>query len=314
MKPSIIASAALLTVFSGTLPALDSQLLNLVMPDAKVLAGVNVTQAKSSPFGQYVLSQVTAGNDGIAQLAAATGFDPTRDVNELLVASDAAPGTHSGLIAATGTFDVASIVSFASAHGGSSETYSGVTILMDPKQTHGIAFLSGSLVAAGEVAEVRAAIDRRANPSILPAAVVTEAQQLSAANDAWALTTVPLSSLKPASAQPPANGAVGGIENALSQVQSLAGGVKFGATVNFTAQAQAANAQDATTLAGTVQFLISMMQLNAAKVPQAAALQSLTATAQGSTVTLALSVPEEQFQQLVKPTPNSARPHRAVRR
>ena len=129
MKPSIFAGAALLTVFSGTLPALDSQLLNLVMPDAKVLAGVNVTQAKSSPFGQYVLSQVTAGNDGIAQLAAVTGFDPTRDVNELLVASNGTAGDHTGLLTATGTFNVASIVTFATAHGGSSQTYSGVTIL-----------------------------------------------------------------------------------------------------------------------------------------------------------------------------------------
>lgn len=313
MKPLIFAAAALLTVFSGTLPALDSQLLNLVMPDAKVLAGVNVTQAKSSPFGQYLLSQVTAGNDGIAQLAAVTGFDPTRDVNELLVASNGAPGDHTGLLTATGTFNVASIVAFATAHGGSSQTYSGVTILMDPKQTHGIAFLSGSLVAAGDVADVKAAIDRRANPSILPAALVTQAQQLSAADDAWALTTVPLSSLRPATAPAPTNGVAGGLQNALGSVQSLAGGVKFGATVNFTAQAQADNAQDATTLAGTVQFLISMMQLNAAKNPQAAALQSLTATAQGSTVTLALSLPEEQFQQLVKPTPNMAKPHRAIR-
>ena len=168
-------------------------------------------------------------------------------------------------------------------------------------------------MAAGDIADVKAAIDRRANPSILPVALVTQAQQLSAADDAWALTTVPPSSLRPATAPAPTNGVAGGLQSALGNVQSLAGGVKFGATVNFTAQAQANSAQDATTLAGTVQFLISMMQLNAAKNPQAAALESLTATAQGSTVTLALSLPEEQFQQLVKPTPNMAKPHRATR-
>ena len=118
MKATIFASAALLTALSGTLPAVDSQLLNLVMPDAKVLAGVNVAQAKGSPFGQYVLSQISAGNDGLAQMASVTGFDPSRDVNELLLASNGATGTHSGLATATGTFDVTSIAAFATGHGG----------------------------------------------------------------------------------------------------------------------------------------------------------------------------------------------------
>ena len=134
-------------------------------------------------------------------MASLTGFDPSRDVNELLLASSGATGTHSGLATATGTFDVTAITAFAAGHGGISETYSGVTILEDPKQTHGVAFLSGSLVAAGDIADVKAAIDRRANPSILPAALVTEAQQLSAANDAWALTAVPPSSLRPGTAR-----------------------------------------------------------------------------------------------------------------
>ncbi|MFI4982625.1 MAG: hypothetical protein ACHQIO_19915, partial [Nevskiales bacterium] len=280
----------MLTVFAGMLPAVDSQLLNLVMPDAKVLAGVNVTQAKSSPFGQYVLSQIAAGNDGIAQLAALTGFDPSRDVNELLLASNGAPGGHAGLATATGTFNAASIASFATGHGGVAETYAGVTILEDPKLTHGIAFLSESLVAAGDIADVKAAIDRRANPSILPAALVTQVQQLGAADDAWALTTVPPSSLRPASAPVPNSGLAGSLLNALGNVQSVSGGVKFGATVNFGLQAQADNAQDATALAGVVQFLVSMAQLNGANNPQAAAaLQSLSATAQGSTVNIALS-------------------------
>jgi hypothetical protein len=313
MTPKIFAGAALLTVFAGTLPAVDSQLLNLVMPDAKVLAGVNVTEAKSSPFGQYLLSQIAAGNAGWRQVEALTGFDPSQDVNELLLVSNGAAGAHAGLATATGTFAVASIVSFATGHGAVPETYSGVTILEGPKQAHGIAFLSGSLVVAGDIADVKAAIDRRANPSILPATLVAQAQQLSAANDAWALTTVPPSSLRPGSAPAQAPGIAGGLQNALGNVQSLAGGVKFGATVNFNAQAQADNAQDATALAGAVQFLVSMVQLNAAQNPQAAALQSLTATAQGSTVTIALSLPEDQFQQLLQAKPNMARPHRPMR-
>ena len=68
MTAKILATPALLMVFSGALPAVDSQLLNLIMPDAKVLAGVNVATAKASPFGQYVLSQISANDSGLQQL------------------------------------------------------------------------------------------------------------------------------------------------------------------------------------------------------------------------------------------------------
>ena len=60
MKASIFAAAPLTIVFAGLLPAADPQLLNLVMPDAKMLADVNVDQAKASPFGQFVLAQIQA--------------------------------------------------------------------------------------------------------------------------------------------------------------------------------------------------------------------------------------------------------------
>lgn len=312
MKAQIFATATLLTAFSTALPAVDSQLLNLVMPDAKMMAGVNVAQAKASPFGQYVLSQMTTNNSGLQQLSTLTGFDPRRDVNELLLASSAAPGSHGGLAAATGTFDVNSIVAFATSKGAKTETIGGITILEDPNQTHAVAFLSGSLVAAGDIDSVKAAIGRVAQPSILPVALVTQVNQLSAAEDAWALTTVPPASLQPGATAPTIPGLGNGLQNSLGSVQSVFGGVKFGTNVSFTAQAQTDTAQNATALAGVVQFLANMAQLQAANQnPQAAAaLQSLTATASGTTVTVNLSVPEDQFQQLVHPQVKAAHPHR----
>jgi len=315
MKARIFATATVLTVFSGVLPAVDSQLLNLVMPDANVMAGVNVAQAKATPFGQYVLTQFATNNPDLQQLATLTGFDPRQDVNELLLASNASAGTHSGLACATGVFNVSSITTFATGHGGLTETYGGVTILEDPKQTHGIAFLSGSLVAAGDIADVKAAIDRLANPSILPAALVAQVKQLSAAEDAWGLTTVPPGSIHPATVTVPQIPGLGnGLQTSLGSVQSVSGGVKFGATVNFTGQAQTDTAQNATALAGVIQFLANMAQLNSAQNPQAsAALQSLTAAASGTTVTVTLSLPEDQFQQLLHPKANVAKPHRAMR-
>jgi len=69
------------------------------------------------------------------------------------------------------------------------ETYGGITIFEDPKKEGGLAFLSNSIAAAGDLTNVKAAIDRVSAPSILPASLLGEIGQLSAANDAWALTT-----------------------------------------------------------------------------------------------------------------------------
>src|ERR1035438_8027214 len=105
MNVRVVTTATLFTAFAGVLAAhaADSQLLGLVMPDAKVLAGVNVDQAKGSPFGLYLLTQMQSDNTALLQaLIALSGFDPTRDVHELLAATNGAPGdkTPVGLVLA----------------------------------------------------------------------------------------------------------------------------------------------------------------------------------------------------------------------
>src|SRR5690349_23141049 len=106
MKAPVFTAAVLVVISAPLLPAADPQLVSLVMPDAKVLAGVNVSQAKASPLGQYLLTQLTQMKDAhLQQLATLTGFDPTRDVQEVLMASNGAPGGKMGLVLARGTFD-----------------------------------------------------------------------------------------------------------------------------------------------------------------------------------------------------------------
>src|SRR5438067_12483164 len=112
MNARIFTAAALGAIFAVVLPAraADPQLLKLVMPDAKVLAGVNVDQAKTSPFGQYVLSQMQSQDAHLKELTTLTGFDPTRDVHEVLVASSGDPNQQTGLAVARGNFDPARIL------------------------------------------------------------------------------------------------------------------------------------------------------------------------------------------------------------
>jgi hypothetical protein len=301
MKAQILATATLFAVFSGVLPAADSRLLNLAMPDATVLAGVNVDQAKATPFGQYVLTTLLGSQaQQLQQLATLTGFDPRRDVNELLLASSSAPGNKTGLAMARGVFDPAKIAAAAQSAGAGAETYGGVSIIEDPQHQNGFAFLDSTLVVAGDLANVKAAIDRRNGGPTIPAALAARVNQLSSAEDAWAISTVPPSTLRPPAAASPAKGV--NIQNALQTIQSASGGVKFGSVVVLTGQAQAATPQDASSLGDVMKLFVSMAQLQASQHPEAAALaQSLVVSAQGSTVKITLSLPEDQIQQLVKP-------------
>jgi hypothetical protein len=312
MKPPTVTVATLIVVFAGLAPAADRQLVSLVMPDAKVLAGINVDQAKITPFGQYVLSQIQSQGLHLGLISGQTGFDPTRDLRELLLASDGTP--QAGLVLARGAFDAQRIQSAGLAGGGVMESYKSLNILEDPKRTHAVAFLDATLAVAGDLASVKGAIDRQSLAAPLPA-FIGQVDQWSGADDAWALTTVPLSALKPSAAPVPPNPA---LQNAFQSIQQAAGGVKFGTQVVFTAQAQTDTAQNATALANVLQFLSSLAQMQAPP-PNAqvgALLQGLAVTSSGSLVNFSLSVAETELEQIMKSrparTPNSA--DRAPRR
>jgi hypothetical protein len=316
MKAQLLSTATFLAVFTGALPAADPQLLSLVMPDAKVLAGVNVEQAKGTLFGQYVLTQIQSGDHDMQKVVALTGFDPTRDVREALVASNGAP--NSGLAMARGNFDIAKLTAAANLKGAVSENYNGVTILEEPKQTHGIAFLDATTVIGGDVASVKGAIDRQKNPQPLPSAVTVQINQLGNTQDAWVLCTVPPSTLAPPQKNAQTKDApTGQIPPIFQTVQSASGGVKFGNNVVFTGQAQADTAQNATSLGDVIKLLISLAQMNAAQNQQAAALaKAVQVSASGTTLNVSLSLPEDQFQQLAKFGQKSAAaqgsPHKLV--
>src|SRR5438067_13672002 len=122
MKAQIL-SATLFAAFSGVLSAADPQLLNLLPPDAKIVAGVNVDQAKGTQFGQYVLNQVQTQDAEMQKLVTLTGFDPRRDVREVLVASDGNVQGKMGLGLARGNFDVGKITAASAAHGATTDSY-----------------------------------------------------------------------------------------------------------------------------------------------------------------------------------------------
>jgi len=177
MKTQILATATLFAVFSGVLSAADPRLLNLVMPDATVLAGVNVDQAKATPFGQYVLTTLLGSRpSSYSSWRRLTGFDPRRDVNELLLASSSAPATRTGLAMRAASSTPPRSRPRPSRPGLAPKRMGGVSIIEDLQHQNGFAFLDSTLVVAGDLANVKAAIDRRSGGPTIPAALAARVE------------------------------------------------------------------------------------------------------------------------------------------
>jgi hypothetical protein len=313
MDMKLLAAVMIASPWAAALQAADPQLLSLVMPDAKILAGVNVTQAKSSPFGRFLIAQAVT-NQHLSEIAAKTGFDPTRDLNELLLASNGAPSNPSHLALASGIFDTGRIYAAATTAGATSEVYNTVTIVENLKQGQAFAFLSGSLAVAGGLADVKGAIDRYISHTT---ATVDPALLVAAADDAWAVSLLP-----PPAIKPPANAPnVPAVPSTVFQnVQQAQGGVKFGDPVALTAELRADTVENATALANVLQFFMNLGQMQAQQNAQAAAaLKSVMISATGNVVNINASVPEAQVEAVIQSRaqpkverPNGPRPQRRL--
>ena len=311
MKARIIAASTFLTLSAALAAGADPQLLNMVMPDAQAVAGINVEQAKTTPFGQWVLAQMQSSDQKLQTMSAQVGFDPRRDVRELLVATPGGAGARAGLALARGTFDVAKIAAAAKLSGANVELYRGATVISDPKKQDAFAFVDGTTVVAGTSDLVRAAIDRRTRTSSsIPPALAAKVNQLSTTQDAWAISLAPPSTLigarQPAVAGPQVQQMVP--QDMLQKILQASGGVKFGSTIALTAEAQAATAQDATSMGQVLQFLANMALTQSQNDPAAAALvKGLSVNAQGQTLKVAISIPNAQFEQLMQPRQRTGR-------
>jgi hypothetical protein len=307
--------AVLLTLPLGAFAA-DPGLLQLVLPDAQVVAGLQVDQAKNSLFGQYVLSHLSVNDTKLEQFTSETGFDPRHDVNEIIVASNwkqNAPDNQ-WMVAAHGTFNISKITATAQANGGAIVSYQGVNIVTrlgnsDAQVDTVLAFLDGSTALVGDLTSVKAAIDRKKSNAPTDGSVLAKAQSVSSGKDFWFVTLVPLSNF--AGAMPDANlsGAMQG--NLLAAINQMSGGIRFGDTVTISAEAVTRSEKDAQALVDVVKFFAGLVQLNRQKNPAAGQVATLLDTLQTSTAgnitTISLAIPEQQLEQML----NSAHPARA---
>jgi hypothetical protein len=288
--------------------AADPSLLQSLIPDAQVVAGLQVESAKSSLFGQYVLSHLSVNDTKLEQFATETGFDPRHDVSEIVVASNWKPNTPDNrwIVAARGVFNIAKITSTAQANGGVIAPYQGINVVTlqagsNAQVDTGIAFLDSSLALVGDVTSVKAAIDRKKNNTPPDGAVLAKAQTVSSGKDFWFVTLVPLSNFSASIPDANLSGAMQG--NLLAAINQVSGGIRFGDTVTISAEAVTRSEKDAQALVDVVKFFAGLVQLNRQKDPAAGQVATLLDTLQTSTsgniTTISLAIPEHSLEQLL---------------
>jgi len=88
------------------------------MPDAKIVFGANVGRIIASPLGKsFTAGQEAQVGAALAGITLATGFNPARDIQEILVATPGGQKDAPALVLLRGSFDTERVHAFAKSSG-----------------------------------------------------------------------------------------------------------------------------------------------------------------------------------------------------
>lgn len=309
----------LLTLLTGVafVQAADVSMVNLLTADAKVVTGIDLDRSRNSPFGQFFLNQMTAQEEGLQKFIEMTGFDPRRDLQEIVIAStDGGMAMRSGagaVMIVRGQFNPARILQLASAHGGPGlvTSYNGTQVIQTSRPASSAsnktdevmwAGFLGNLLVAGPKASVQTAINRYRAATKADAALAARIQAASSRHDAWMLTTLSPAALAGNVNNPNMQGAMRG--DLMQGIESMTAGVKFGANVVVSGEAMTRSDKDATALVDVMRFFSSMAQGNGAKTGAMGLLDAVEMNAEGRSVKFSLTAPAQEFEKLLGPSMN----------
>jgi hypothetical protein len=210
------------------------------------------------------------------------------------------------LVLAKGIFDVHKIGHVAEGNGATVTNHQGTDVFTlsggAKAAENAIAFLDSWSAVMGDVASVKAAIERHKSSTATAAQLMTKVRDVSAKNDFWFVTLVPLSEF--AGTMPDQN-VSGAMRSAtLTAINQASGGIRFGDTVTISAEAVTRSDKDAQALVDVVKFVAGMLQLNRQDNQTAGQVASLldtldTQTA-GNVMTMSLAIPERQLEQMLE--------------
>jgi hypothetical protein len=304
--------------FAGGLSAfasVDTALLSMVPAQAKIIGSLDVSQARNSDFGQYLLSKAQNEDEHFQEMVDQTGFDPRRDLQTIVFATSGPGATgksSSFVILARGNFDPGRIKTLATSKGAAITNYRGFDIIVHThdkgQQQTAICFPDAGVAVMADLATLKQVIDSRSMPTTIDRALQSKINAIGNNNDAWYVSLVGGSFLADHMEKDAAPQA-----KALQGVLESSGGVKLGAMIETTFDAVTRSAQDATSLSDVIRFFASMIQMQRQNDPRAGilatALDGMTLEISGAGVHFTVSLPEKSLEQLAEAAPHKMGGH-----
>ncbi len=300
--------------------AIDQTLLALVPPDTKIISSIDISQARNSQIGQYMLSRMHTEDRSFEELIQQTGFDPRRDLQSFVFASTG-PGSDGSqpkfAVIVRGTFDQNRIRTMAKTKGALVDSYRGTDLFIhqSPHQLTAFAFVDPGVLVMGDVATVEQVLANRGNATPLDPGLQQLVSSVGPNNDAWFASVMPGSFLanhlrhevnQPAAGQ------------ALNSILQASGGVQFGDQVRLSFDGVARSAKDAQSVGDVIRFLTSMVQMSRQKGPNAESLASaidgMNLQIDGDAVHVSVSLPEKTLEQLAEAGASHAGAHHQATR
>lgn len=297
--------------------SVDQGLLALVPPGAQVIGGVDVDRAKSSALWQYVASNAHNDQKDFTDFVQETGFDPRRDIQQIVFAASPAGKQQESKVAVLGrgNFDMVRIRASARKKGWTVENLDGADMLVDKHENNGpnaFAFLGDGIAVLGEAATVKQIIANRSGPNALDASIQARITKTASENDIWFVSFVSGSEIANRLNPAPASGGGKGPQTAnqgwpqaqaLQSVQQASGGIQLGDMVRVTLDAITRSAKDAASLADAVRFFTSMVQMQRQNDPRAEmaadAFDKMELATNGEAVHVSVAFPEKSLEKMV---------------
>lgn len=274
--------------------------LSYVPGDAALVAYADVREVMQSQLRQKFLATRPEGHeDGQEEFQKATGIDIERDIDHVvafLVPTGREKQPYTGMVLASGTFDVVRLEGLARDHGGQLEQYKGKR-LISRAFTHGegeqpagpsmtVAFLETGLVAVGDTASVRRAIDGIGGQNITGNAELMNLVGDIDDSNAWAVGR--FDALMSHAKLPE------GVANQIPAIRWFSASGRVNGGVSGLLRAEARDEQAAQNLRDVVQGFLALGRLQASNQPEIQALvSSLQVSGTGKTVALSFSMPAE---------------------
>lgn len=265
--------------------SIDPALAALAPADSTMLAGVRMESIRSTPLYRKMLA-----SQALAQLdewARETGFDPRRDVRELLIASSG----KDALVAARGTFKPHAFEGMAKG------SYKGYTLYT--RDRGGVALVDASTAIAGDLPSVRAALDRRESGDRSgPAELLARARQIPPQNQIWSVSNGFENILTRAI---PESGNAANVGRVLRSLENTTAAADLRAGINGSLKGLCLTEQDAKNLGDAARGLVGLGRLSVPEnQPEMLRLwDGIKVDQQQRTIDITVAIPEELVDKLV---------------